>query len=418
MLSAAAFNALLKTLEEPPPHAIFILATTEEHKVPLTIKSRCQLFSFRLLTNQEIVGRLSLLAGKEDLNIEPEALTMIAYHGGGSMRDAESLLDQLILAPGDKITLDRAQLVLGTATSEAIEALTVACLDGDGPRGLTIIHDALSSGTDARQFSRQMVQYLRHLLLVKTAGRKLANDAPVEVQDRMVQLAGRSTRRQLIEAVKRFNEAAHIPAGIWQPQLPLELAFIELLPKAGMNNLGDQETISLEEDHRAATPEIVQPDKPVSVPEPSTEPKQIRESVQQIRPAIEEPTPVEDDISEGLTAPISIGQVQKNWQGLRNGVAKYDRSLPALLASCKPLATEGIIIFLGFDFPILKDKFDRKKNAKESVSKVLGQLLGLNCRIETVVTSDYSSPDQPEVIDKEAFSALAQELGGVVRENE
>jgi DNA polymerase-3 subunit gamma/tau len=328
------------------------------------------------------------------------------------------LLDQLILAPGDEITLDRAQLVLGTATSEAIEALTVACLDGDGPRGLTIIHDALSSGTDARQFSRQMVQYLRHLLLVKTAGRKLANDAPVEVLDRMVQLAGRSTRRQLIEAVKRFNEAAHIPTGIWQPQLPLELAFIELLPIVKMNNLGDQETTSQEEDHVEATPEVVQPDKPVSAPEPSDEPKQIRESAQQLKPTIKEPTPVEEDKSEGVFAPISIGQVQKNWQALRDGVAKYDRSLPALLASCKPLATEGIIIFLGFDFPILKDKFDRKKNAKVTVSKVLGQLLGLDCRIETVVTSDYSSPDQPEIIDKAAFSALAQELGGVVREND
>ena len=116
MLSTAAFNALLKTLEEPPAHAMFILATTEEHKVPLTIKSRCQQFNFRLLTTQEIVGRLQWLADQEDLSLEPEAMTMIAQHGTGSLRDAESLLDQLVMEPGDTITLERAQTVLGTAS--------------------------------------------------------------------------------------------------------------------------------------------------------------------------------------------------------------------------------------------------------------------------------------------------------------
>ncbi|MFQ5436402.1 MAG: DNA polymerase III subunit gamma/tau, partial [Anaerolineae bacterium] len=116
MLSTAAFNALLKTLEEPPPHAKFVLATTEEHKVPLTIKSRCQQFNFRLLTTAEIRQRLEWLAAQEGLTVEPEALLLVARQGAGSIRDAESLLDQLIIAPGETIMLERAQQVLGTAT--------------------------------------------------------------------------------------------------------------------------------------------------------------------------------------------------------------------------------------------------------------------------------------------------------------
>ncbi|MCI0395542.1 MAG: DNA polymerase III subunit gamma/tau, partial [Chloroflexi bacterium] len=151
MLSTAAFNALLKTLEEPPPHAIFVLATTEEHKVPLTIKSRCQPFNFRLLTTQEIIRRLEWLVVQEQLIVEPEAIAMIAQHGHGSLRDAESLLDQLVAAPGDTITLNRAQVVLGTASSAAIQALVDAWLDGDDQAGLATIHEALASGADARQ---------------------------------------------------------------------------------------------------------------------------------------------------------------------------------------------------------------------------------------------------------------------------
>jgi DNA polymerase-3 subunit gamma/tau len=186
MLSTAAFNALLKTLEEPPPHAMFVLATTEEHKVPLTIKSRCQQFNFRLLTTQEIIGRLNWLTEQEDLSVEKEALLMIARHGNGSLRDAESLLDQLVTVPGDTITLKRAQMVLGTASNAAINSLTNAVLAGDGAAGLEIIHQALGSGTDARQFAHQMVDNLRLLLLLQTAGGTLDLDITAEQQAELV----------------------------------------------------------------------------------------------------------------------------------------------------------------------------------------------------------------------------------------
>ncbi|MDX1663450.1 MAG: DNA polymerase III subunit gamma/tau, partial [Candidatus Promineifilaceae bacterium] len=234
MLSTAAFNALLKTLEEPPAHAKFVLATTEEHKVPMTIKSRCQQFNFRLLSLQEIAGRLQWMAGQESLELEPDALNLIARQGAGSIRDAESLLDQLVTAPGDQITLARAQMVLGTASSEAVAALTDALLSGDGPGGLAIIHEALTTGADARQFARQMVDHLRQVLLIQAAGDNVAVNATAEEQEVMQHQARRASREQLIEAVRAFNDAALSSSSSWQPQLPLELAFIEQLPEQPM----------------------------------------------------------------------------------------------------------------------------------------------------------------------------------------
>jgi DNA polymerase-3 subunit gamma/tau len=415
MLSTAAFNALLKTLEEPPSHAIFVLATTEEHKVPLTIKSRCQQFNFRLLTTQEIVGRISSIAENEALTVEPEAIALIAQHGSGSLRDAESLLDQLIVAPEDIITLERAQLVLGTASNDSVTALTDAWIVGDGSRGLSIIHDALASGTDARQFSRQMVLYLRHLMLVKTAGHDLIIDAPKETQQLLASQAKRVERRQIIEAVKNFNEAANVSTRSWHPQLPLEMAFIELLPESGRRERYEPKEAILE------TPASFQPSIKPTEPEinevinaAEQEPAEIEKLETSKEPSIKDEVEQKKVDSSTISLEMVVGQ----WPKLRDVVSKQDRSLPALLASCKPLATEGKTIYIGFDFPILKDKFDHKKQAKEIVSRGLSQLLGTDCFVKSVVTSDFTAPNQSEVIDKEYFFEFEEELGGIVRENE
>jgi DNA polymerase III subunit gamma/tau len=437
MLSTAAFNALLKTLEEPPAHAMFILATTEEHKVPLTIKSRCQQFNFRLLTIQEIAGRLRWLAVQEHLTLEPEAVIMIAQHGTGSLRDAESLLDQLVMEPGDTITLERAQTILGTASDEAVTGLTEAWLEGDGPAGLVIIHRALTSGADPRQFARQMVAYLRQLLLLQTAGGELAMEITAEQQADMTRLAKRADRRALIAAVKGFNEAAMTSSGGWQPQLPLEMAFIELLPITGRaprpaaagppvseRPAARPEQPAAAVEPPAAAKEQATPVKQEPPPERTLPPEQER-PLEKVRPEPKPPAeaappaPAQAQLeSEQLAAALSLSLVTANWPTLRERLDQHDRNLKALLASCKPLATEGNFLILGFDYPIIREKFERKPQAKETVAGVLSELVGRPCAIRTVVTDQYTIPAQPEKIDKAAFSALADELGGIVRETE
>jgi DNA polymerase-3 subunit gamma/tau len=447
MLSAAAFNALLKTLEEPPPHAIFVLATTEEHKVPLTIKSRCQQFNFRLLTTQEIAGRLAWMAEKEGLSVEPQAVAMIANHGAGSLRDAESLLDQLVAAPEDTITLERAQMVLGTASDASVSALTEGWLDGDAPAGLGIIHEALNSGADARQFARQIVAYLRQLLLLKAAGNTISLDVAVEQQARMSEMARRVDRRRLIEAIKHFNQAAMAGTSSWQPQLPLEMAFIESLPETAgpapvAGPIADAVLQSVPDESRVESTPGAQAPPPAGEP-----PKQraghtdrgghpdpgehVDPGGQADQAGPDERTGPDDDRTEHTeqlaesdaevaAAPpagtLTLEKVKSNWPQMRERVGQIDKSLPALLASCKPLATEGNYVVFGFDYPILKDKFDNKKGALDTVADVIGDLVGARCAIRTVVTSQYEPATT--TISKEEFTTLAEELGGVVHGGE
>lgn len=424
MLSTAAFNALLKTLEEPPPHAMFVLATTEEHKVPLTIKSRCQQFNFRLLTTQEIIGRLGWLTEQEELSVEKEALMMIARHGNGSLRDAESLLDQLVTVPGDTITLARAQMVLGTASNAAISSLTDAVLVGDGSGGLAIIHQALGSGADARQFAHQMVDYLRLLLLLQTAGGALELDITDEQHDELTRQAQYADRKTLIEAVKRFNEAATTQSGSWRPQLPLEMAFIEMLPAApGQMGMAPPVREVQPPLTRTVAPIETKPAQPqtekkakvkTSAPEPPPAAKEeTKTAAETAEPETESP-PAEPVKTEAKSSGPTLQAVTTRWPEMRERVGQVDRSLPALLASCKPLAVEGTTIILGFDYPILREKFDKKKAAKETIADVFSTLLEKRCTIRTVITSEYEPPKMTKSI-QEDFVALADELGGIVR---
>lgn len=403
MLSTAAFNALLKTLEEPPPHAKFVLATTEEHKVPMTIKSRCQQFNFRLLTTAEIKQRLAWLAEKENLAVDDDALALIADQGAGSIRDAESLLDQLVMAPGDTITLERAQQVLGTVTNTAVTQLVDAWLNSDGATGLAIIHEALASGADARQFSRQMVGYLRQLLLMQAAGRDLAYDGPAEQQETMLAQAQRAPRQGLIKAVKRFTEAALTSAGSWQPQLPLELAFIELLP--------DEPVVMRQASSVMRQPGAVEATPPASSEKPIPSP-QLPAPVSS--PPAEEPSPKEDTQSSSLSpqsSDLTLTAVKAQWRAMTEQVGEQQRNLPALLTMGRPLALEGSTIVVGFDFPIFHKKFADTAGAAQLVGETFSRLLGIECNVRSVITSEYTVS-----VPEDEFRALADELGGVVKE--
>ncbi|HXH85591.1 MAG TPA: DNA polymerase III subunit gamma/tau, partial [Nitrospira sp.] len=174
MLSTAAFNALLKTLEEPPPHAIFVLATTEIHKIPATVLSRCQRHEFRRVPVDEIVGLLKQIAKQEKIKVDEDALAVVARQATGSVRDAISLLDQLA-STGDKIDLALTQTVLGTATSQTVLDLIASIQEDQPAPAMDAIHRALDAGADPRSLARQIVDDLRGLLLIQ-----MGNDDQIE----------------------------------------------------------------------------------------------------------------------------------------------------------------------------------------------------------------------------------------------
>ncbi|MBD3367424.1 MAG: DNA polymerase III subunit gamma/tau [Candidatus Eisenbacteria bacterium] len=169
MLTREAFNALLKTLEEPPPHVVFILATTEPNRIPDTILSRCQRFDFHRIATPEIEERLREIARSEEIEIDPAALRLVATRADGSMRDAESLLDQLISVGGGSIDVDSVVDVLGIPDSEIFFALSDAVADGDVAGTLKALEKALDAGFDPRDLIDGLLEHLRNLLIVRTA---------------------------------------------------------------------------------------------------------------------------------------------------------------------------------------------------------------------------------------------------------
>lgn len=226
--SGNAFDALLKTLEEPPDHALFILATTEIDKVPATIKSRCLPFEFRRLSLKEVADRLEAIAHTEGIQIEREALELIAREGTGSARDSISLLDQVVADPAEVITLELTQRILGTASVRAVRELVEAIVARDAAGGLHIINQAIDTGSDPRQFCQQMVEQLRAILLAQAASTDLL-EASQEDKQMYARWASQVGRGSLLRAIRAFNDALNGDMGGWQPQLALELALLETL---------------------------------------------------------------------------------------------------------------------------------------------------------------------------------------------
>ena len=234
MLSTAAFNALLKTLEEPPSHAIFVLATTEVHKIPATVLSRCQRHEFRRIPTDVIAGYLDEKVRDGGYEIEPEALQLISRQATGSLRDATSLFDQL-LSMGGAVTLKQAQEVLGTALDETVGDLVLAIANGEIGTGLEIISQALEGGTDPRQFARQVVEWLRMLLLI-TAGDKIDLET-----ERMVAQAELMKTDGVLAAMHAFSQATRGERTAWQPGLALELAFMDAVQESSSSEKGRKE---------------------------------------------------------------------------------------------------------------------------------------------------------------------------------
>ena len=172
MLTKEASNALLKTLEEPPPHVIFVLATTEAHKILPTILSRCQRFDFRRISQADVVAKLSHICQSEGIHIEPEALRLIARAATGSLRDAENLLQQLTTYYGADIELQQVQTILGISGDWRAKELVRHIVNNDISAGIATINSVNSDGLDLRQFNRELVEYLRALLLIKTGSVK------------------------------------------------------------------------------------------------------------------------------------------------------------------------------------------------------------------------------------------------------
>ncbi len=396
MLSTAAFNALLKTLEEPPPHAIFVLATTEVHKIPATVLSRCQRHEFRRIPLMEMVAQLEKIAKEEGISAETAALQAIARQATGSMRDAISLLDQLSAA-GKPITVDWVSQMLGTVASQAILELTEAILSGDTHRGLEVIHQTLDSGADGRVFSRQIVEHLRNLLLIK-AGNARDVEVPQEAKVRLAEQAQKISVAQLLAVIQAFQGAANETRTSWLAALPLEMALLEAI-KTMHTDLSETPLEPLPSKKPAASPSGAT-SKPV---------QSIKKEVDQRSAPQQSPSPSVAGAEKGT---LTLEAVQAHWKEIRMAVRHQNPGVEALLNSCKPAAVKGKQLFLMFNGEFAKQKMERPE-ALALVNRVISNTL--NCEVEIrCILRGLQRDELPQGVEQDGVVAEALRLGGEI----
>jgi len=240
MLSASAFNALLKTLEEPPSHVIFIMATTELHKVPDTILSRCQQFEFRQIPTEKIFQRLREIAASEEVKISEAALREVARAGAGSLRDAQSAFDQVIAFSGNQIAEEDVTTALGLVSAATLGRFAEAIANQRTSEILSLVEEVFVRGYDLRNFTRELAAYLRHLLVVKSgiSGSDLLGVTDVEV-DRLKELSSNFSEEDLVrlfhllaETEKEIKDSPH-------PRFQLEIGLVKLTHATRLRTLDE-----------------------------------------------------------------------------------------------------------------------------------------------------------------------------------
>ncbi len=229
MLTKEGANAFLKTLEEPPPHAVFILATTAPEALPPTILSRCQRYAFRRIAIPVMIERMREIALAEGIPIDDAALGAIAYRADGGLRDALTMLEQASSFAGGAVTLATVEAAFGTTGRAHAQALLDAMLAGDAATALTTIDDASDGGTDMQNLLRATIAEFRHLLVARVNPDLLARDLSLDDAERAVEQAGGVTQARLVRALRLFNEALAIARTSGAPRLELETATLRFI---------------------------------------------------------------------------------------------------------------------------------------------------------------------------------------------
>ncbi|HYE60062.1 MAG TPA: DNA polymerase III subunit gamma/tau, partial [Candidatus Kapabacteria bacterium] len=343
MLSTAAFNALLKTLEEPPSHVIFILATTELHKLPDTIISRCQRFNFKKIPFDNLKSQLESIAKEEGISVDTDVLERIINKSDGHARDAVSLLDQIMATGEKRITSDIASLVLPSSAVRDILNFVNACVSKNAAKALDVVNNLADEGVNLSQFAIDVLEILRLLLIHKTSGKfpgmsvDLSDDAKKELISLSETLTPADTVHLIDLFARRRNDMKQSPI----PQLPLELAVIEWCHH-------DNTPV------RSITP--VEPKPPVSPP-----PAPKKEPGKEIQKETDEKNTQKETTSERIIPPASNSaltrdMIERQWPAFLSAVETTSQSLVFILKMAQLIAVEGNTVTISVGYKFHQDK--------------------------------------------------------------
>ncbi len=365
MLSLSAFNALLKIIEEPPTHVIFILCTTEIQKVPLTIISRCERFDFKRISILDIVKKLSLIANAEKIEIDPEVLEAVARRSGGHLRDAESLLGQIFSLGDKKITLEQAELVIPHYNSNEAADLLDYLSRKDAVRAVSLINNLVDSGVNLKNFSGELIGLLRKIMLSKVnpglsdnLGLNLGESLEIKINE----ISNNLNWEQLLAFTRRFLEAYNDNKNPLISQLPLELAIVEIC-------YGLQKATPVFSS--SAPSGINGPKLPLS-----------SKNAAPVRPSKNQN---ENESAGKAAVNLDQAEVLEKWPEFLVKIKKYNHSLSFVLQNCHPQDVKDGCLCLVFKYKFHQDRINDttiKSIIETTLAEVFGAPLTLNSLID------------------------------------
>jgi len=384
MLSISAFNALLKVIEEPPALVVFILCTTEVHKVPTTIISRCQRFDFKRISLFDMVKRLNYIAQTEKIKIEKNILEAIARHAAGHMRDAESLLGQIMAIGGATITQAEADLVIPRSDLNEVINLVDFLIKKDAAGGIRLINKLMDEGVDLKIFVADTIEVLRKLMLMKInpvlAG-KLALELGEVLELKINKLAPEMNLELALKLLEKFITVMNELKADFIQQLSLEMAIAEIC------------SVPADRSAFSASP-VFSPAAKFTAPKT------------QAKPAVEKLVGSAQKIN------LTDGQIAEKWNEVLAKVKQYNHSLSFILRVCQPQNLNGSQLCLAFKYKFHKDRVSETA-IKNTIEKVLHQVYGAPITIEAVIDENLEVAasklvsDEPVDLKKPAESAPA-----------
>jgi DNA polymerase-3 subunit gamma/tau len=404
MLTNEAFNALLKTLEEPPPYAIFVLATTDVHKMLPTVLSRCQRFDFKRISTSQIVKHLLYVSGQEHIKLERSAAELIARTAAGGMRDALSLLDQAIAYAGEEISLTQVQIMLGVADPRAIFKLIACIAECNSSVVLHLIHELSEAGADLRQINAQVVEFWRALMLDRagadaTSILDLTEDEARDVK----QLTQLFTLEELTECARIFAQNDLIQKNQGTPQLALELAALECIEVHQRMQPGQHATaVQARPSNSQSSIQAEIADRfEVRLPEPALQAQRSQESSSVIVPQTGEKEVVRTAQAQGNgdRPGLTVQQVRSAWERvIKRTRQKSSGTLAAMLRLYTILDVQGTV-----EEPVVVIQSEKQAHYKyvkeEERYKILEWALtiefGLECRV-SLIPPGQSVPPLPD----------------------
>ncbi len=380
MLSMAAFNALLKILEEPPERVVFILATTEGDKIPPTIVSRCQRFVFTKISSQEIIDYLRQIAKKEKRKIEERVLTEIAYLSQGCLRDAENLLGQIFALGEEEITWEQAELILPPSDLQFIFNLAENLIQGRAKEAIEGVQKILEKNNDLQRAGENLKELFRKILLIKVDSRlkDVGKDYGEEYNQRLQSLAKNLPLKDIFFCLNVFQQRLSVEDS-FTPTLPLEMAIVEICQHLGGEVKEEKKPAGGAGKLREKSESVVREEKIYVSSSAAPAARAVKEKIEEKKCPKKKPKAREQKKEK-----ISLVEVEKKWPLIIEEIKKYNNSLSSALQTARLTGVDGDRLAIAFQFSFHQKKIKQDKN-RRLVEDLLFQFLNQRLLIDPQV---------------------------------